>query len=487
MNFANLISLLRIAFLPIIIYFIYQETTTASSYALILLSLALISTITDDILAKQRKIHSKVGSFLDPFADKILIIGLLFIYLLRGSFWLVPLAIFILRDIIVIIVRWLASQDDVQIYEETYHKIITGLYFALVYSLILQEFFLYQEYFHYITFAYWGVLVFTLVSIVLAVFSMSHHFLLYGKGLRSRKLMGKMVRREKIVILANRKSGGYSDRYRRRLLRIFARRRNAQIHYLPKKQDMFKGMVSETNNFPQVILAGGDGTFEGALNYKPLQKKVLGFFPLGSGNAFYSYFYKGKRFEYLRSRFRFRETELDVLELEWDQGKIETTFINLGIDADVMRLRTKENKRFAGYVAASWRALKVDKSGYNLVCKVNSRKYYLNNCVGLTLGKMSYMGFGVRSLLGKVQSDDGKIYGLASINTHNSYLNKAARFWGFILTIFNLEKAPLLPLKGNLFEVSCQDEFPLQAGGEFLGFTKNIKLNVKRKQKVLVI
>lgn len=497
MNLANLVSIFRIIILPIIIYFLGQETAVSSLYAFLFLSLAVVSTVADDILVRKRKEAAqgtaggvaKVGSFLDPFADKILIIGLLFLYLLNGSFWLIPFLIFVLRDIIVAIVRWLASQDDVQIYEETYRKIMTYFYFGLLYSLLLYDLFLYLGYFHWLAFADWGIMLFTLISIILSIFSMLHHFVVYGDGLRRRRLLGKIVKKEKLIILANRLSGGYYDRYRRRLLRLFARRRKAKVHYLPKQEEMFKGIMDKVKPFSHIILAGGDGTFDGALNYLPLQKKILGFFPLGSGNAYYSYFYKGKRFEYLRSRFPFRETDIDILELAWDGGKRETTFLSLGLDAEVARLRKRkgERKGLAGYIMASFRVLKLPKSGYELACRIDGRKHLLKNCLNLTLGKVPYYGFAIRSLVGEVPPEDGNVYGLAAINTHHSYLNKAARFWGFLLTLFNFEKAPLLSLKGKSFVISSEEEFPLQAGGEFLGYTKNLEVRVKRKQKVLVI
>ena len=76
--------------------------------------------------------------------------------------------------------------------------------------------------------------------------------------------------------------------------------------YLPLKKNMYENIEQKIKDDQQIIIAGGDGSFESALNYKPFWKKRLGFFPLGAGNAFYSYFYKGKRFEYLRSWFQFR-------------------------------------------------------------------------------------------------------------------------------------------------------------------------------------
>ena len=80
MNIANLIALFRIAVLPVIAYLIYQETATALLWAVILLILAIISDMVDGYVARKRNEVTKIGSFLDPFADKILAVGLLFVF-----------------------------------------------------------------------------------------------------------------------------------------------------------------------------------------------------------------------------------------------------------------------------------------------------------------------------------------------------------------------------------------------------------------------
>jgi len=125
----------------------------------------------------------------------------------------------------------------------------------------------------------------------------------YFGGLRKRKQLGKKIEHEKLAILANKKAGGYKNGYRRRLLEKFAKKRNAPIFFFPmNRKDMLIGSEEKVKDYDQVVIAGGDGSFDSALNHTPLNHKTLGFFPLGAGNALYAYFYRGKRFEYLRSR-----------------------------------------------------------------------------------------------------------------------------------------------------------------------------------------
>ena len=98
MNIANLIALFRILILPVIAYLIYQETATALFWAIILLILAIISDIVDGYVARKRNEVTKIGSFLDPFADKILALGLLLVFVLRGTFSAWIFSFFIFRD-----------------------------------------------------------------------------------------------------------------------------------------------------------------------------------------------------------------------------------------------------------------------------------------------------------------------------------------------------------------------------------------------------
>ena len=73
------------------------------------------------------------------------------------------------------------------------------------------------------------------------------------------------------------------------------------------------------------------------------------------------------------------------------------------------------------------------------------------------------------------------------MNTHSPYWNKILRGWTMLLTQIGFTKSPLVPIKGKKILIKSDKPFPLQAGGEYLGETKWVKLKVVRKQKVLMI
>ena len=477
MGLSNLISLLRILVIPFLIYLLQQDTYQASLTAVFVFIFAVITDIADGIIARRTKDTTKIGSFLDPFADKLLVMSLLFYYVYSGGYWLLYLGIFIVRDIIVGLVRWLAGKADVQLRgKRTYGNLLSYSQFIIVFGLLSEQFFVHSGLI---------ILLATGLAILLSLISSLHFIFSYIRGLTKQRRKGRIVKKEPMVVLANKRSRGYYDGYRRRLLEIFAHRRSSPITFLPNTKNMFKNVKPKTKH---VIIAGGDGTFEAALHHKPFYKKTLGFFPLGAGNAFWSYFYKGKRYKYLRSRFPFREIQQDVFELEWDKGKTQTLFMNIGIDAEVIRLSSKRTQHgFLDYFRGSTKALARSKADYELDIEIDGKKYHWDNCVGVFLSKISHLGFGLRALFGKVKSDDRNVYGSAIINAHSPWWNKPLRLWALILGMMNLNRSPYHTFKGKIITVKSEVPFPIQAGGEFLGYTQWIKIKVKRQQKMLVL
>ncbi|PIN73389.1 hypothetical protein COV20_04130 [Candidatus Woesearchaeota archaeon CG10_big_fil_rev_8_21_14_0_10_45_16] len=476
---ASIITAFRFLALPLLIYLVLQQTPLSSLLALAIMLLAVLSDVIDNLIFTH-----DVGSFYDPFADKLLVIGLLTTFTALGHFSVYFLLFFAFRDVFVGVIRWLAGQEDVEVPGEIYGKVLVGFQYLILILIFFNQY-LMQDQRPALSFLILLQDIVIIVALIVALSSIIYYFHGYGKALSQRR-HGKVALKVPLTILANNRSRGFHDGYRRRLLYLFSRRRNASLLFLSKKSDMFKGVEKKTT--PHVIIAGGDGSFESALNHKPLQKNFLGFFPLGAGNAYYSYFYKGKRFEYLRSRFRFQEDVLNVAEIEWDRGKRQTTFLSIGIDADVIRFGVRRSQNgFLDYMRGSWKALWHAPGRYDFVCKVDGRKQNWNNVVNVILGTHPYYGFGLRWYPGRMRPAEKQIYAAACINTHLSVSNKLVRLWSLILPSFGLKIAPLVLVHGRKIEITAKKPFPLQAGGEFLGYTKRLSLKVVREQKVLVI
>lgn len=499
MKISTFFALFRFALLPIIAYCIFYDTFSSYLTAVILFSVIMLV----HLFYKRKNDLWNVGSFFDTISDMVLILGILFLFWWNDIFWLLPLSIFLLRNVIVNVIRWKAASQEIILSNEEYGRYMEFFQHFLVLILLLNGAFGHAL----IELRTMDLIIYflTVAAVLLAVFSVVRFVKCYTKKLNEikaegRELKCRELKTEKMIIFANQKSRGYHDGYRRRLLRKFAKRRNAEIIYLPKKADMFKGMEKKIGDAKQLIIAGGDGSFEAALNYKPFRKKSLGFFPLGSGNSFYAHFYKGKRYEYLRSRFKFKEIEIDVLEMEWEpekfnelgrdskkSKKLETLFLAAGVDAEIACLgKQRTQNGFEDYVRACAKTLIKGKGRYSFDLTIDNQKFTWQNCVNITLAKISYYGYGLRSLF-YVKPLDGYVYGMAVVNRHSPIFNKWLRLWALLQTHLGIDKAPLIKFRGKNISIESEVSFPIQAGGEFVGYTKNLNVRVKRKQKVLVI
>lgn len=490
MNYFNLLPLLKVFIIPILILLSAWNTVFSLASAIFLFLLVVILDLLNHRLMKKAKYNSspKIKSFLEPFADKLMIMVILLFYSWEGLFFFSLVFLFFLRDVFSAMIRWRAAQEEIVIKSEKYARLTIFFQYGIILSILFLHLSLKDVFLFLFELSLASVVIFTVLSLVLAIVSLRDCFLVYIREKWQKKISGKLTETNRILILANKKSRGYNDHYRRHLLKVFAKRREAKIVYLSEGKNIFSEAEKEMKKYNYVFLAGGDGTFESALNNAIFQKKVLGFFPFGGGNALYSYFYRGKRYEYLRSRFPFREVNLDVLEIKWENGRRETIFLSLGMDSEVIRLSQQRSPNgLNDYLKGGLKALFKTKNNYSYHLEIDGKELSLKKCANITLAKIPYMGFGVRNMVGYISPDDQQVYGLAIVNSHSPLFNKALRIWGLLLTMFNFPKAPLFPFKGRKIKVSSSRPFPLQAGGDFLGYTKWITIEVKRKQKVLMV
>lgn len=105
MNVPNTITTARIALVPVFLWLSYGDTNDAAVAAFVVFLVASLSDLVDGYLARRQGAISRMGEFLDPFADKLLVGAALFVLVDTRSF---PLAIALLiaaREIAVQILR----------------------------------------------------------------------------------------------------------------------------------------------------------------------------------------------------------------------------------------------------------------------------------------------------------------------------------------------------------------------------------------------
>ena len=112
LSIPNIFSYLRIILIPFIIYFLTIRTVEYLFYALLIFMFASFTDFIDGWLARKLKQESEFGKFIDPIADKFLVISsLIAIIVIDPNFeildsWMV--VIIVGRDILITVMRWFA-------------------------------------------------------------------------------------------------------------------------------------------------------------------------------------------------------------------------------------------------------------------------------------------------------------------------------------------------------------------------------------------
>lgn len=115
MNLANKLTLSRILMIPVFIYFLLKGTVTDMYIAGSIFILASITDFFDGYIARSMNMVTKFGKFMDPLADKLLVISafVVFVELQIVPSWIV--IVIISRELIVSIFRAIAAADGVVI------------------------------------------------------------------------------------------------------------------------------------------------------------------------------------------------------------------------------------------------------------------------------------------------------------------------------------------------------------------------------------
>ena len=103
-NIPNILTLLRILIIPVILIFLEIDNQFYKWLALALYVVACISDFLDGYLARKYEIESSFGRFLDPIADKILVVSVIFILVSKtviNGFFVYPALVIVIREILV--------------------------------------------------------------------------------------------------------------------------------------------------------------------------------------------------------------------------------------------------------------------------------------------------------------------------------------------------------------------------------------------------
>jgi len=132
MNTPNILSLIRIILTPLFIILLFADFKMAKVFSLLVFAIAAITDAYDGHLARKYNQITPVGKFLDPVADKILVLSafISFAFINIIDFWMVGIIIF--RDLFVTGLRFIMSSRGFEFVTSKLSKYKTAFQLTII-------------------------------------------------------------------------------------------------------------------------------------------------------------------------------------------------------------------------------------------------------------------------------------------------------------------------------------------------------------------
>lgn len=138
MNLPNKLTLLRVILIPFFVFFFYAAFIPANNWiALFIYVVACLTDLIDGKIARKYNLVTTFGKFMDPLADKILVITALILFVSDHRMNAVALIIIVAREFIVSGFRLIASDKGIVIAAGMWGKIKTTVQMIMAICLLV--------------------------------------------------------------------------------------------------------------------------------------------------------------------------------------------------------------------------------------------------------------------------------------------------------------------------------------------------------------
>lgn len=138
MNLPNKLTLLRVILVPFFMFFLLTDIVPFSP--IIALAIFIAASITDALdghIARSRNLITTFGKFLDPLADKVLVVAALTCLCQMGIVGAVPLIIIVAREFMVSGLRLVTANEGVVVAAGIWGKLKTAFTMAAIVVILL--------------------------------------------------------------------------------------------------------------------------------------------------------------------------------------------------------------------------------------------------------------------------------------------------------------------------------------------------------------
>ena len=138
MNLPNKLTLLRVILIPFFLLFMYIDFPFHYAVALVIFAAASITDALDGKIARKRGLVTNFGKFLDPLADKVLVIAALTVFVDLNDFNMgaIPLIIITAREFMVSGLRLLAADSGVVVAAGIWGKLKTAFTMVAIVAIL---------------------------------------------------------------------------------------------------------------------------------------------------------------------------------------------------------------------------------------------------------------------------------------------------------------------------------------------------------------
>ena len=147
LNLPNILTLCRVAAVPLLVALLLFDGPTASFWAAVVFALASLTDWLDGYLARRWDIVTVLGKFLDPLADKLIVMAALIMMIPLGRVPAWAVFVILAREIIITGLRSIAATEGVVIAASPLGKYKTIFQMVAIIGLLL----------HYDYFWFFGV------------------------------------------------------------------------------------------------------------------------------------------------------------------------------------------------------------------------------------------------------------------------------------------------------------------------------------------
>ena len=140
LNIPNRLSILRMCLVPVCVLLLYLPGQTARTAALIVFCIAAFTDFLDGQIARRQHIVTTFGKFIDPVADKLLVLSTMIALCGLGEFPAWACIVVLFRELAVDGLRLVASQQGIVIAAGKLGKIKTTLQIIAIVLLLLNNF-----------------------------------------------------------------------------------------------------------------------------------------------------------------------------------------------------------------------------------------------------------------------------------------------------------------------------------------------------------